>query len=193
MKKKVLCCLMAALLCLAFAGCGEKGGGPSPAAPVQDTAQPAQDAAPSTPEPEVIPAPVPAPQPVEPVLPDALPEEGGIADSYVGFWRDNPWGTSAGRCSMEIDCADGVNYDIYIFWSCSSATARYWHLTGTYDETQAGVVYTGIQFYGTTLLDGTVERSQETEDEAGILRLEDGVLHWDYKGVGENVEFNKES
>ena len=80
---------------------------------------------------------------------------------------------------MEITCEDGVNYDINVFWGSSSATARYWHFTGTYDETQEGIVYTGIQFYGTALSDGTVERSEETEDEEGLLRLEDGVLYWE--------------
>lgn len=183
MKRKIISRLLAAALCLALAGCGSKGGEPAPApapgsaASPQDTVQPgaAQD-----------------PQPVEPVPPEAA---GGIADSCVGTWRDGPQGTSGGRCSMEIACGDGVHYDIYIYWGCSSATARYWNLTGTYDETQAGIAYTGIQFYGTTLSDGTVERSEETEDEEGLIRLEDGVLLWEdtVKHKGEGMAFIREA
>ena len=166
---------------------------PEPATPVQDTVLPTSvsepDAAPEPEETQDV-------QPEEPVLPEADGSD-DISASYMGTWRnDSPGSMSNGRCSMEIDCEDGVNYDINIFWGSSSATARYWHFTGTYDETQAGIAYhTGIQFYGTSLSDGTIERTEETENEEGLIRLEDGVLYWeDMTGfVGDEMDFNRES
>ena len=212
MKTKLLSCLLAAVLCALLAGCGTKSGEPEPApapqsepaAPAQNEPQPEPPAA--TPEPDAAPEPsvtpepstTPEPEETQDVQPEepVLPEDSGADDisaSYVGTWRN--YRMSNGRCSMKITCEDGVNYDINIFWGSSSATARYWHFTGTYDETQAGIVYTGIQFYGTTLSDGTIERSEETENEEGLIRLEDGVLYWeDMTGyLGEEMDFNRES
>ena len=208
MKTRRLSCLLAAVLCALLAGCGTKGGEPAPApspeppsGPVvsaQDAAEPS-DAAPepAAPEPSTTPEPEEPRdvQPEEPVLPEADGTD-DISVSYVGAWRnDSPGSMSNGRCSMRIDCEDGVNYDISIFWGSSVSTARYWWLTGTYDETQGGIVYTGIQFYGWTQDDGSIERSEETEDEVGLIRLEDGVLYWeDATGyLGEEMNFNKES
>lgn len=199
MRKKTIRRLLVTALCITLAGCGVKDGtpvpspAPEPSAPVQEAVQPNPIPEPDTaPEPDTVPQDV---QPVEPALPAPEEEAGSIADSYMGTWRDDARGTSGGRCSMRIDCEDGVNYDISIFWGSSSATARYWWLTGIYDETQEGIVYTGIQFYGWTQDDGSVERSEETEDEEGLIRLENGVLYWEdtVNHNGDGMWFNKES
>ena len=210
MKKKMLCSFLTVVMCAALAACGAKPNTPVPTpnpAPQTEPAAPAatepQSESPVAP-PDLAPAPAPAPtqaaepaqpspQPAEPALPESDETPDDPSANYVGTWRN--YRMSNGRCSMEIDCEDGVNYDINIFWGSSSATARYWHFTGTYDETQAGIVYTGLQFYGWTQDDGSIERSEETEDEVGLIRLEDGVLYWeDMTGrVKDEMIFDKES
>ena len=180
MKKKMIIFLLA--LCLLLAGCGAKD---EETIPVPELESPAKDIVqPEPEEPQDI-------QPEEPALPDA-DETDNISASYVGTWRN--YRMSNGRCIMEIDCEDGVNYDINIRWGSSSATARYWHFTGTYDETQAGIAYTGTQGYG-TMLNNDIEWTDETDNEEGLIRLEDGVLYWeDATGhLGEEMDFNRES
>ena len=192
MKTKILSCLLGAVLCALLAGCGTKEPAPvsepEPPAPTQDVVLPVSvtepDAAPEPEETQDV-------QPEEPVLPEVEGTD-DISASYVGTWRN--YRMSNGRCAMEIECGDGVNYDIYIHWGSSAASARYWTFTGTYDETQAGIVYTGTQGYG-TMLNNDIEWTEETDNEEGLIRLEDGVLYWeDATGyLGEEMDFNRES
>ena len=211
MKTKILSCLLAAVLCALLAGCGTKGKEPAPA-PAPDPVQPVQDAVQpetpaTTPEPEPAPDPAPAPtpepdpapqdtQPAEPVLPASDAEEGsgGIAESYVGAWRDDARGTSGGRCFMEISCEDGVNYSIDIWWGSSAAETTHWQYTGTYDEIWEGIDYIGTRYRETTQADGTVEKVAELEEATGLLYLEDGALLWEdtFEHTGEGMKFQKE-
>lgn len=174
--RKIARITLLAALCVLLASCGAKAETPDPA-PQSEPQAPAQT------------------EPVEPdVLEPVPPETESIADGFTGTWRnDSPGSLSNGRCRMEIDCEDGVNYGIYIRWGCSSATSRYWVYTGTYDEAQGGIAYTGYSFYGETQFDGSIKKSEERENLEGLIRLEDGVLYWEdtVDHAGEEMGFNR--
>ena len=183
MKKKTLVLLLAAALWVLLAGCGIKAEAPASPAP--------------SPEPEMQAPAVPEPAPEPEALPEdpAPPEPDGIADSYVGAWRDDARGTSGGRCFMEIACEDGENYSIDIWWGSSAAETSHWQYTGIYDETREGIDYIGTRYRETTQADGTVERTAELEEATGLLYLEDGVLLWEdtFEHRGDGMKFQRGS
>lgn len=182
MRKKTISRLLAAALCITFAGCGAKGGTPAPSAPA--------------PEPEIqTPAvPEPSPEPEAPPEDPAPPELDGIAAQYVGAWRDAKDGTSGGRCFLEIACEDGENYEIDIWWGNSAAETTHWQYTGTYDEIWEGIDYIGTRYTETTQADGTVEQTAGLEEATGLLYLEDGVLLWEdtFEHKGDGMKFQRE-
>ena len=190
MKKRTISRLLAAALCITLAGCGVKDGTPAPG-----PAAPVQDAVPPDPAPDPAPAPDAAvTQPAEPAPPEPAETESGIADSFVGTWRDDARGTSGGRCFLEIACEDGENYQIDIWWGNSAAETTHWQYTGTYDEVWEGIDYIGTRYTETTQADGTVEQIAVLEEATGLLYLEDGVLLWEdtFEHTGEGMKFQRE-
>ncbi len=209
MKTKIMSCLLAAVLGALLAGCGKKeppapapASDPAPqsepAAPAQSEPQPEAPEPATTPEPDTTPEPSAAPEPeeapgIQPEEP-VLPETDDISAGYVGTWRDDPRGTSGGRCFMEIACEDGVNYSIDVWWGSSAAETTHWQYTGVYDEIWEGIDYIGTRYRETTQADGTVEKVAELEEATGLLYLEDGALLWEdtFEHTGEGMKFRKE-
>ena len=175
MKKRTSVLLLAAALWALLAGCGIKAEAPASPAPVAEP----EIQAPAVPE--------PAPEPEAPPEEPAPTEPDGIADSYVGAWRDDSRGTSGGRCFMEIACEDGENYSIDIWWGSSAAETSHWQYTGTYDETWEGIDYIGTRY---------VQEEAALEEATGLVYLDgNGTLLWEdtFEHRGDGLKFQREN
>lgn len=114
---------------------------------------------------------------------------GEEAGEFVGTWQD----VVSQRCTMSITCDDGVNYEIVINWADSSTENNRWELTGTYDDEQEGIVYTGRMIYE-DYSGNDVEETVLYEDGEGVIYISrNGKLFWEdgKEDIGADCVFEK--
>lgn len=109
---------------------------------------------------------------------------------YIGTWRD----TYSQRCSMKIQCVDGINYSIDINWGSSAWDNTHWFLYGMYDENKGGIHYYGSRIEEYFPDDGEKQETYVYTDGEGLLWIgKDGMLYWnDYvEQKGEDCVFEQ--
>ena len=178
--KRIVCAMLALLVCLVAAGCGQDGGvnqAGTPAQPEQ-TVAPQQTAQPTA-------------APEQTTQPAATPQQQGEAlpaDEFLGTWQD----TVSQRCGMKIQI-DGTKYVIEINWGSSARENTRWSFTGQYDSARGGIAYTGQRVEEVYPEEGKVEETVVYENGTGLLYLKEGLLYWtdDVEDMGAQCVFEK--
>ncbi len=111
-------------------------------------------------------------------------------DEYVGEWFD----TVSQRCHAEISSEDGIHYSIDINWASSAWDNTHWSFSGTYDESEGKIHYSGSRIEEYYPDEGDVQETYAYTDGEGYLWIgDDGMLYWDdlTEQQGEGLVFEK--
>lgn len=92
---------------------------------------------------------------------------------YVGFWYSF-------RPYINIECNDGVNYEINARWSGSATIGVYWHITAAYNPVTDRLEYSnGKYYYYEYSTSGKEKRTLLNSNTSGYLkRYSDSELYW---------------
>lgn len=111
-------------------------------------------------------------------------------DEYVGEWFD----TVSQRCYAEISSEDGIHYSIDINWASGASDNTHWSFSGTYDESEGKIHYSGSRIEEYYPDEGDVQETYAYTDGEGYLWIgDDGMLYWDdlTERQGEGLVFEK--
>ncbi len=130
------------------------------------------------------------PQETAGTVQESTEETAPKGEEYIGEWFD----TVSQRCHAEISSEDGIHYTIDINWASSAWENTHWSFSGTYDESEGKIHYSGSRIEEYYPDEGDVQETYAYTDGEGYLWIgDDGMLYWDdlKEQQGEGLVFEK--